>query len=228
MTPDFLPVGDCGVRVCFGAEISPRLQRRVQRFCMKLEYSSIVGVTEWVPAYATVTVYYQPWRVKYEPLCRALQMLNQKRLVGVQTESRLIEIPVCYGGEFGPDLLFVAGTHGLTPAQVIARHCQPRYLVYFLGFLPGFGYLGGLPRLLATPRRATPRSTVPAGSVGIAGAQTGVYPQESPGGWQIIGRTPLRLYDPARQPAALLRAGDNVKFVPMTAQEYEKAAHEPY
>ena len=230
MLPTFAPVGDGGVRVCFGDKISPRLHLRVRRFCRRLEQKPIPGVTEWVPGYATVTVYYRPWATSYDALCGALARLARKHGQDIDEESapRLMEIPVCYGGEFGPDLDDVAAAQDLTPAQVIRRHSRPRYLVYFLGFQPGFAYLGGLPPSLATPRRATPRTSVPVGSVGIAGVQTGIYPLATPGGWQIIGRTPLWLYDPARQPPALLAPGDRVKFIPITEAEYEEAMHEAH
>ena len=224
MAPTFLPVGDCGIRVAFGDEIRPRLAARVQRFCRRLESTPPIGVTEWVPGYATVMVYYKPWRISYQTLCDDLARLGRQRGPESPDPPRTVEIPVCYGGAFGPDLEAVADAHTLRPADVVRRHGRPLYQVYFLGFLPGFAYLGGLPASLATPRRATPRTAVPAGSVGIAGAQTGVYPLESPGGWQIIGQTPLCLFDPEREPPALLRAGDRVKFVAITAAEYEEQA----
>lgn len=135
--------------------------------------------------------------------------------------GRFVEIPVCYDGEFGPDLADVARHTGLSVEEVIARHSAVEYRVHCLGFAPGFPYLGGLPPELATPRRATPRQGVPAGSVAIGGAQTGIYPQSSPGGWNVIGRTPLRLFDADREPPALLKAGDRVRFRPITRGEFE-------
>ena len=222
MTPEFLPVGDRAVRAAFGAEISPLINGYIQRFCHRLAAEPVRGVTEWVPGYAAVLVYYRPWDVGYAALCAALAERAGERLDAPAPETRRVEIPVCYGGEYGPDLDEVAARHGLSPAQVIERHAGTDYLVYFLGFLPGFPYLGGLDPALATPRRATPRPHVPAGAVGIAGSQTGVYPLETPGGWQIIGRTPLRLYDPNRQPPALLAAGDNVRFISITTFQFEE------
>ncbi|MGI4790473.1 MAG: 5-oxoprolinase subunit PxpB [Janthinobacterium lividum] len=225
MTPKFLPLGDCGVRIAFGSEISPAINARIRRFGAALDTEPISGMTEWVCSYAVVTVYYKPWIISYDALCTVLtQRLRRRQSVGASVE-RLIEIPVCYGGELGPDLEEVAARHGLTAKQVIQKHSRPRYRVYFLGFLPGFAYLGGLTPSLATPRRATARSHVPAGAVGIAGEQTGVYPAETPGGWQIIGRTPLRLYDSERETPALLAAGDQVRFVPISLSEFDVYEH---
>ena len=228
MTPEFSPAGDLAVRAAFGAEISPHTNALISRFCRHLQAEPIRGVTEWVPGYATVTVYYRPWDIGYDALCEELTRRTGGAGAAQTPEARRVEILVCYGGEHGPDLDEVAAAHGLTPAQVIERHAGGEYLVYFLGFLPGFPYLGGLDPAIATPRRATPRPSVPAGAVGIAGAQTGVYPLETPGGWQIIGRTPLRLYDPARQPPALLAAGDYVRFVPIPERQFEEMADGSY
>ena len=228
MTLDFLPLGDGGVRVSFGEDISPRLTAHIVRFCRALAADPPRGATEWVPACTTVAVYYRPHETDYAALCAELLCRARRRLPpgdAAEDAPRLVEIPVCYGGACGPDLEEVAARHCLTPAQVIRRHCAPRYCVQFLGFLPGFAYLSGLPPGLETPRRDTPRLSVPAGAVGIGGAQTGVYPLESPGGWQIIGQTPLVLFDPNREPPALLRAGDTVRFVPILEETHRLASH---
>ncbi len=227
-TVRFAPLGDSAVRIVFGSTISPGVARRVQRFCAALDAGPIPGVDEWVPGYATVAVYYRPWVIGYAAVCDAVRRKLSRRAGAAPAGAGpcLVEIPVCYGGEHGPDLVDVAAAHGLTPAQAAWRHRAPCYQVYFLGFLPGFAYLGGLSPTLETPRRATPRALVPAGAVGIAGAQTGVYPVETPGGWQIIGQTPLRLYDPIRQPPALLAAGDRVRFVSITAKRFEEISRE--
>lgn len=223
MRPEFLPLGDCGVRMEFGGEISPAINARIRRFGAALDAAPIEGMTEWVCGYAVVTVYYRPWMIRYEDLCTALrQRLRQPGDSEAGSAERVIEIPVCYGGGFGPDLEEVAAWHGLTASQVIRRHSRPLYRVYFLGFLPGFAYLGGLTPSLETPRRSSPRPSVPAGAVGIAGSQTGVYPLETPGGWQIIGQTPLRLYDTLRETPALLSAGDRIKFIPIDADQYRE------
>ena len=209
----FQPLGDGAVRVQFGTAIAPETDARIRRFCRALEQPPIPGVIEWVPAYTTIAVFYEPWVRCYAEMCALLR----ERLEGAKDSAlpptRLIQIPVRYGGADGPDLEDVAAYHGLTPADVIAVHASPTYLVHMLGFSPGFPYLGGLPGVLATPRLDTPRAAVPAGSVGIGGAQTGVYPSVTPGGWRIIGRTSLTLYDPARECPALLRAGDLVRFI---------------
>jgi len=132
------------------------------------------------------------------------------------------EVPTIYGNEYGPDLEFVAKHNGLTPEEVVQIHAGTAYLIYMLGFMPGFVYLGGMSPKIATPRLETPRIKIPGGSVGIAGSQTGIYPAESPGGWQLIGRTPLKLFDPYRQPPALLQAGNYVTFVSITPQEFAR------
>lgn len=209
----------------FGSEISPAINARIRRFGAALDAAPICGTTEWVCGYAIVTLYYRPWVIRYEDLCTALrQRLNEAKANSFEADfaERVIEIPVCYGGDFGPDLEEVAAWHTLTARQVTRRYSRPLYRVYFLGFLPGFAYLGSLPRSLDTPRRSSPRGSVPAGAVGIAGSQTGVYPLETPGGWQIIGQTPLRLYDPRREAPALLSAGDQVKFFPIDAGRYRE------
>ncbi|MDQ2687012.1 MAG: allophanate hydrolase subunit 1, partial [Armatimonadota bacterium] len=161
----FRPLGDRAVRVEFGREISPDIHARVQRFCMALERDPILGVIEWVPAYATVAVYYQPSVMRYETLCSILEERLTARFTESLSPARVIEIPVRYDG---PDLDFVAAYHKLSHEEVIALHAAPTYRVYLLGFLPGFPYLGGLPEALATPRRDTPRLRIAAGSVGIA------------------------------------------------------------
>ncbi len=226
MEPELSPLGDCGVRVVFGHEISREIHARIRRFGMALDADPIRGMTEWVCGYAVVTVYYQPWSVSYDALCGALRQRLSQRDLADPLPERVVEIPVCYGGEFGPDSEDAAHCCGLSAAEMIRQHAAPLYPVYFLGFLPGFAYLGGLPPGLAVPRRSVPRLAVPAGSVGIAGEQTGVYPLETPGGWQIIGRTPLKLYDPQREPPSLLALGDSVKFVAISVDRFAELEDE--
>jgi inhibitor of KinA len=202
-----LPASDRSLLVRFGAEISPSVHRQVRAF---LRAFRAPGVTNLHPAYASVLISFDPLRTTHAELEQAV---HAAAAPAPETPARLIEIPVCYGGEFGPDLDDVAAHNHLTPSQVIDLHSSAEYLVYFLGFSPGFPYLGGMPEQLATPRLPSPRKHVPAGSVAIGGPQTGIYPLASPGGWRIIGRTDLELFDPDRRPPTLLETGDRVRFV---------------
>jgi inhibitor of KinA len=223
------PLGDAAVVVQFGESIDLDIHLAIQSLNTYLTQRPFVGLRECVPAFTTLTVYYDPWllseqgqHLPYERVCAALQ---QRLLAAPPTPAaihRTVEIPVCYGGELGPDLEAVARHTGLTPAEVIARHAAPDYLVHMIGFAPGFPYLGGLDARLATPRRAEPRALVPAGAVGIAGLQTGIYSLPTPGGWQLIGRTPLRLFDPAAAEPSLLRAGQHLRFVPIGEAEFKR------
>lgn len=202
-------VGATGVLCTLGDAISEAAGGRVAalaRMAMTLE-----GVTEAVPGYTTVLVHFDPLTATHEDIAARLRGLTLKE--GDRSPRRVVEIPVRYGGEYGPDLAFVAEHAGLSEAEVIALHSQRPYRIYMIGFLPGFPYLGGLDERLHTPRLDAPRTRIPAGSVGIGGQQTGIYPVESPGGWRIIGRTPLKLFDPGRPP--LYAAGDYIKFTPI-------------
>lgn len=175
------------------------------------------AVQEALPGMNNLTLMFDPARIDAAEL--EMQVLAVwPQLAAAAIEGRTIEIPVAYGGEHGPDLADVAAHTGFTPAEVVRRHAAGEYVVYLLGFLPGFAFMGGLPPELATPRRAEPRVAVPARSVGIGGAQTGVYPLVSPGGWQLIGRTPLQMFDPAAAEPTLLRPGDRVRFVVESVQ----------
>lgn len=221
---ELLNLGDQGILVRFGSKIDPAIHHRVRRLMLALSAEPCPGVVELVPSYAALAVYYDPLRVEPAALRRALKERLSRMDRLPLPPPRRIEIPVCYGGSFGPDLADVAAYHGMSQEEVIRLHSEPEYLVYMLGFSPGFPYLGGLPPQLATPRRSTPRLRVPAGSVGIAGAQTGIYPSESPGGWQLIGRTPLRLYDPQASEPFLLRAGDVLRFRPIDEDQFRALA----
>jgi KipI family sensor histidine kinase inhibitor len=175
---------------------------------------SVRGVTNVHPAYASILIDFDPLAIRHSGVERAAAELFAQAAGAPLPEPRTVEIPVVYGGEYGPDLETVAALTGHTPDEVVAIHSSADYLVYFLGFSPGFPYLGGLPESIAAPRLDTPRRRVPAGSVAIGGRQTGVYPMASPGGWRIIGRTSLRLFDPGADSPALLQMGDHVRFVP--------------
>lgn len=217
----FLPCGDQAVTVEWGSTIDEHINRQVHAFARKVEALSHPAITEVVPTYRSATVHYRPEVFSYEELNQLLAPLAQGSTEEAE-ELPVVEIPVCYGGEYGPDLLEVAQHCSLTPEEVIARHTAPTYRIYMLGFTPGFPYLGGMDPSIAAPRRKEPRIHIPAGSVGIAGEQTGVYPIVSPGGWQLIGRTPLRLFDPQREQPILLSAGAGIRFVPIDEETFRK------
>lgn len=219
-----LPAGDRALLIEFGQEISPAIQARVTSLANVLEQEPYAGVTEWVPTYRSLLVYFDPVQVKRDELTAWLQSKCGTDASVSALQRRRITLPVLYGGSEGPDLPFVAEHNKLQINEVTKLHQEPDYLVYMLGFMPGFPYLGGLPATLTTPRLATPRTTVPAGSVGIADRQTGVYPLTSPGGWQLIGRTPVRLFEPTKSEPFLLRAGDLLRFRAVCQEEYREIA----
>ena len=216
----FSPVGDQAVLVGFGQEIREETGLAVRLFAEELARLKPEGIREWVPSYCGCLVYYDPVRYSFENVQTLLKPLTLPRKTEMLPPAERIRIPVLYGEEAGPDLAFVAEHAGLTAEEVIRRHSSRDYLIYMMGFTPGFPYLGGLDPKLETPRLKTPRVAIPGGSVGIAGKQTGVYPIESPGGWQLIGRTPLKLFDPGRPEPFLLRAGLYLRFDPVTEEEY--------
>jgi inhibitor of KinA len=181
------------------------------------------AVRDVVPGYCSVTVYYDPLRINPEWLQQMIGDCAATLTHGDGRTGATIEVPVCYGGEHGPDLDAVARFAGLTGDDVVARHASVSSRVYMMGFLPGFPYMGEVDARIAAPRKSTPRPAVPAGSVAIAGSQTGIYPQVSPGGWNVIGRTPLRLFDGSREKPCALRVGDTVRFRPMSAGQFSRA-----
>ncbi|MBU5625929.1 5-oxoprolinase subunit PxpB [Oscillibacter sp. MSJ-2] len=220
----FLPAGDSAVTVELGGAISSKVNARVRSLQAAVESAGIPGIRETVPAYCSLTVHYDPCQILFGPLVARLRELTAALDAAAATPYVVVELPVLYGGEFGPDLGAVARFAGKSEQEVIALHSEVEYLIYMLGFTPGFPYLGGLNPAIAAPRLETPRLRIPAGSVGIAGSQTGVYPVASPGGWQLIGRTPVSLYDPARPEPILLRAGEYVKFRPIDGETYRSIA----
>ena len=186
-----------------------------------LELQPIDGVSNLHPGYCSLLVKFDALKWRHEGIEKKLRECLQQLPEVQLPEPRLLEIPVCYGEEFGPDLRDVAATHGITSEQVIQMHTSVAYQVYFLGFVPGFAYLGEVPPALVTPRHATPRRKVPAGSVGIAGNQTGVYPCETPGGWRLLGRTPLEMFRPAQDGLSLLAIGDRVRFKEISREKFD-------
>lgn len=223
----FLIAGDSSLCAEFGNEISKEINAQIRAFNILLKESGIAGIVETIPTYRSLLIQYDPGVISYKSLEGKLKKLLA-RLDSVEIPpSEVLEVPVLYGGEeMGPDLKFVAENAKISEEEVIKLHSEPEYLIYMLGFTPGFTYLGGLNDAIETPRLKTPRVKIPAGSVGIAGKQTGVYPIDSPGGWQLIGRTPLKMYDADREKPILPEAGQYIKFVPIDRAEFDRIAAE--
>ncbi len=203
-------MGDAAVLVELGNALDAALNARVHALARRVE--TLRGVSVTVPGYATLLVEYEPALCEYDALCHEIVQAMDTQDAPAAQAARVIEIPSRYGGADGPDLDFVARHNGITTDEVIALHTRVLYQVFMLGFAPGFPYLGIVDEKIAAPRLETPRSRVPAGSVGIAGRQTGIYPRASPGGWRLIGRTDVKMFDPMQEPPTLLRAGDRVRF----------------
>jgi inhibitor of KinA len=206
-------------------QIALEAHEQVRRLMRLIELEPIAGVRNLHPAYDSLLIKFDLVKLRHAELEEVLRGYIARMEKTALPKPRLIEIPVCYGGDFGPDLKSVAELHGLTPERVIELHTEATYIVYFLGFAPGFAYLGELASELVTPRLGSPRKCVPAGSVGIAGSQTGVYPISTPGGWRLLGRTPLAMFRPDRAEMSLLSIGDRVRFVPISLEKF--AALEP-
>jgi inhibitor of KinA len=225
------PLGDSALLLELGETIDESTRQRVQAAWRALTAGKLPGVSEVVPAYTSVTLFYDPWQAVQagapeqeivEWLCTQVHARLKNPPKAAKARPRTVEVPVCYGGDFGPDLARVAMQAGLSAEEVVRRHSGAKYQVHLNGFAPGFPYLAGLPKELATPRHAKPRMNVPAGSVAIGGEQTGIYPQVTPGGWNLIGRTPWRLFRPEDDPPVLLQAGDEVCFRPVTPEEFAR------
>ena len=223
--------GDRCLVVRFGSGIDISIGRRCAAAASALRHADIRGVSDIVPTFNTVAVHYLPAHFTANTTARKLEEVIERVLYDAdlnsgETGGRLVELPVCYGGEYGPDLADVAERTGLDEAGVIAMHGREPAYVFMLGFAPGAPFMGVHDEKFALPRRPTPRTSIPAGSVAIANRQTVIYPNNLPGGWHVIGRTPVKLFDPLREPAALISPGDTVQFRPISAEEFENWSQE--
>lgn len=215
-----LTAGDSSLLIQFGNEISPEINQRIKATVQLMREQHIEGVLDVIPAFCSLLINYDPRVISYSEITKRMRKLLKVEMKAEDEKKKVFEIPVCYGGKYGPDLAYIAEHAGMTEEEVIALHSSKDYLIYMLGFLPGFCYLGGLDERLHTPRLATPRIKIDAGSVGIGGSQTGIYPMDSPGGWQLMGMTPVKTYDPEREVPILVEAGDYIRFVPVDEEEY--------
>ena len=223
MKPTISPVGDRAISIDFGQVIDPTINRHIRQTIERIKALQLDGIIELVPTYCALLVEYDAMLYSYSEICNIIEPTLEEGMANTTNELvTVVEVPTVYGGEFGPDLSFVASHNHLSEDEVISIHSGTDYLVYMLGFIPGFTYLGGMNPRIATPRLSSPRTLIPAGSVGIAGEQTGTYPSDSPGGWQIIGRTPVTMYDMSKAQAALLKAGDYVRYVPIDESEFHR------
>jgi inhibitor of KinA len=218
----FRVASDRSLLIYLGDVVSPDAHARVRKLLNLLQREPLTGIRNLHPAYCSVMITFDPLKLTHGELQQMLVPYLDELDDFPPPEPRRVEVPVCYAPEFGTDLGDVAAFHGLTPDQVIALHSAAHYIVYFLGFVPGFAYMGGLPEQLATPRLGSPRREVPRGSVGIAGNQTGIYPLPTPGGWRLIGRTPVKPFEPEREQMNLLEIGDRVRFVPISQKQFEE------
>lgn len=216
-------ISETSVLIEFGNEINPETNKKIRILCEYLENNPFHGLVEYIPYFTSVSIIYDPLKINpFEKVREKLESILSSLDFSSEYEEHIVEIPVCYGNEYGPDIEYVAEVNNISVNEVIDIHSKGKYLVYMIGFAPGFPYLGGMSEKIATPRRKTPRTAVPKGSVGIAGMQTGVYPLETPGGWQIIGRTPIKLFDAESKEKTLLKCGDIIKFYPISCEEYLK------
>ena len=219
-----VPAGDSALIVEFEERIDPAINARAIALADSLQAAAIAGVRDVVPTYRSVAVFFDPLRTNYDTLLERIERDAGRPAPDAARQAEPLRIPVCYGGDLGPDLGAVAAFGGISADEVIALHASATYRVFMLGFVPGFAYMGIVDARIAAPRHSTPRVRVPAGSVGIAGVQTGIYPAETPGGWQLIGRTPIKPFDANRAQPFLMKAGDAVRFYAIDRAEYERFA----
>ena len=221
--PRIVPAGDAVLIVEFEERMDPVVSARAAAVADAVEAARIGAVRDVVPTYRSVAVYFDPLEIDHATLSRQLQALAEHSSPqSAKAHAGTFDIPVCYGGDLGPDLANVAAFGDLTEADAIALHSGTPYQVFMIGFMPGFAYMGTVDARIAAPRLEKPRTRVPRGAVGIAQRQTGIYPSDGPGGWQLIGRTPVRPFDVSRADPFLFRAGDEVRFVPIGREEFER------
>lgn len=215
-----LPAGDQALLIEFGEEINPTTNRRVQAFTQRAKQHRIMGIGEFVPSYCTVLIYYDPFLLSFSQVASWSEEHLSAGPAEMESSPEIKEVPVLYGGPYGPDISFVAEHNGISVEEVIRLHTSQTYLVYVVGFSPGFTAMGIVPQKIQAPRLPSPRTKVAAGSVGIGGLQTGIYPVESPGGWRLIGRTPLRLFDLNCTPPSHFQAGDYARFYSICEEDF--------
>lgn len=216
------PAGDSALLIEFGNTINEEINRKIKTVVQLMRDRDVEGIVDIIPTFCSLLINYDPTVILYDDLREKMQEIAQMDVEAGAARKKVYEIPVCYGGEFGPDMKNIMENSGLSEEEVIRVHSSCDYLIYMLGFLPGFCYLGGLDERIHTPRLKTPRIAIPAGSVGIGGSQTGIYPLDSPGGWQLMGKTPVKTYDPNRADPILVQAGEYIRFVPIDMDEYNR------
>jgi inhibitor of KinA len=220
MNVEIAPLGDCAISITFGNKIDEGIHQQIHQFLHIFRLKRVKGVIEYAPSYTSIAIFYNPAIVTYSQLVNEVYSSYHSALRTTEIQSIVYRIPVYYGGKTGPDLRFVAEYHNINEQEVINLHANKEYLIHMIGFVPGFPYLGGLSKKIATPRLEKPRPKIAAGSVGIGGSQTGIYPSEVPSGWRIIGITPLSLFDLENENPSLLSAGNYVSFQPIEYEEF--------
>ena len=223
----FLSSGDSAVTLEFSREISEEVNAKIRYLAEQISSVGKEGIIECIPTFCSITVFFDPTVLSRKNLIKFLSALADGYKPESAGEGRIFKIPVCYDGEYAPDMQNMTELLGLTKEEIIEIHTSRDYLIYMIGFLPGFPYLGGMDERIEAPRLDSPRTSIPAGSVGIGGKQTGIYPLASPGGWRLIGRTPVKIYDPEREEPIFYKAGDRIRFYPITEEEFLKIENNP-